>query len=101
MYYVLLVPNNNHVTRIQINSPADVFQSNEFTIIGACVERNLIYVGMKDCCGDLEINNNLPSYLLEESVFDEKPPRGPIIIIRTNDTGTPIDIDEVLTLDQC
>ena len=79
--------------RVMFDAPEDVFSKQACTIIGACVEKNLVYMGLHDhrSCVD---NRSIPESLLARSVFDHT--KGPILVIKTDDLG---DLVDDLTVD--
>lgn len=77
---------DNTMTNVTFDNPRLLFDNRPITIIGACVERNLVYMGLKDTEGQLQ-NTTLPTELIEASVFDEHP-RGPVLVVKTHDDGT-------------
>jgi hypothetical protein len=85
---------DNTMTNVTFDNPKVVFGSRPITIIGACVERNLVYMGLSNTDGE-PLNTALPNELIETSVFDEHP-RGPVLVVKTHDDGTllttPFDI---------
>lgn len=94
----ILIPPNPCVTtqRVMFEAPEDVFSKQACTIIGACVEKNLVFMGLQNhhTC---EHNKSIPESLLARSVFDHT--KGPILVIKTDDLGDPVDdltIDDLL-----
>jgi hypothetical protein len=78
---------DNTMTNVTFDNPNVLFgEDREITIIGACVERNLVFMGFKNIEGEI-LNTTLPSELIEASVFDEHP-RGPVLVVKTHDDGT-------------
>jgi len=77
---------DNTMTNVVYDNPNVLFDNREITIIGACVERNLVYLGLQNTEGE-HLNTTLPTELIEASVFDE-PPRGPVLVVKTHDDGT-------------
>lgn len=78
---------DNTMTNVTFDNPNVLFgEDREITIIGACVERNLVYMGFKNIQGE-PLNTTLPTELIEASVFDEHP-RGPVLVVKTHDDGT-------------
>lgn len=89
MYGILIVPENPELQRVSFNAPEDVFSKQACTIIGACIEKNLVYMGLasgKSCV----LNNSMPADLREMSVMEHM--YGPILVIKTDDRGDPVDI---------
>jgi len=84
----------NHINEsfetVEFESPSDVFHTNKFTIIGACVEKNLVMIGLENAF-EFPVSN-IDSELLSQFVFDEHP-CGDLLFIKTNDEGIPIYID--------
>jgi hypothetical protein len=70
---------------VTFKNPRDLFQGKEITFIGAWVERNLVFMGLKHTHGH-SVNKNIPNHLIQGAVFDE-PPRGPVLIVETNEHG--------------
>lgn len=70
---------------VTFKNPRDLFKGNEITFIGAWVERNLVYMGLKNTQG-YPINKNIPYSLISGAVFDE-PPRGPVLVVQTDENG--------------
>lgn len=79
---------NKEYNDVTFTNPKDLFNGRDITFIGACVEKNLVFMGLKDA-RHLPVNDNIPRNLLSMSVFDE-PPRGPVLIVETNQDGMPI-----------
>lgn len=79
------------VCDVHFDSPKEIFGNDDFTFIGACVERGLVFMGRKDV-SHLSVNTNIPLDLLNESCFDE-PPRGDVLIVQTNEYGEIIECD--------
>ena len=77
--------------KVHFDSPSEVFKDDNVTFIGACVEKGLVFMGRTNA-SDLPINTNIPLDLLSESCFDE-PPRGEVLIVKTNDSGEIIECD--------
>lgn len=91
MFGILIPPESSvPMQRVMFESPKDVFSKQACTIIGACVEKNLVFMGLEKhhACTP---NNALPPALIKESVFEHT--NGPILAIKTSETGIPIDID--------
>ena len=59
---------------------------NPFTIIGACIEKDLVFIGQENY-NQMQINERFPKDLIEISVFDCLPPRGDIFVIKTDIDG--------------
>jgi hypothetical protein len=74
-------------SEVTFTNPRDLFK-NDITFIGAWVERNLVYIGLKDT-RDQPLNKRIPNHWIAGAVFDE-PPRGPVLIVQTNEHGDPI-----------
>jgi hypothetical protein len=92
MFGVLIPPESSMpVQRVMFESPSDVFSKQACTIIGACVEKNLVFMGLKNDHHACTPNNSIPPALIKESVFEHT--NGPILAIKTSETGIPIDID--------
>lgn len=70
---------------VTFTNPRELFDGKEITFIGAWVERNLVYMGLKNSTG-YSVNKNIPPKLINGAVFDE-PPRGPVLIVQTDDNG--------------
>lgn len=85
----ILIPPESCMQRVMFESPSDVFSKQACTIIGACVEKNLVFMGLEKhhACAP---NNALPP-ALKDAVFEHT--NGPILAIKTDETGVPIDID--------
>ena len=89
----ILIPQNGIIQKLNITSPADVFGTGNFTIIGACIELGYVYVGFIDAlCETMVPNQHIPPNLMVQSVFDSRIVRGPMLIVQTNAMGNPIDI---------
>lgn len=76
---------------VHFDSPSEIFGDDNFTFIGACVEKGLVFMGRSNA-SHLPINTNIPSDLLEDSCFDE-PPRGDVLIVKTNEDGDVIEFN--------
>lgn len=87
--YGLLIPPEQHlpIQRVFFESPEDIFSKQACTIIGACIEKDLVYMGLQS---GSKLNKCIPSKLLEESVFEHT--NGPILVIKTDKKGDPVDI---------
>jgi hypothetical protein len=80
---------DNTMTHVTYDDPKALFGFRPITIIGACVERNLVYMGLKNTDNE-PVNTTFPKDLLAISEFDD-PPRGPVLIVKTHDDGTVVD----------
>lgn len=90
MHGILIVPENPELQRVSFNAPEDVFSKQACTIIGACVEKNLVYMGLPSGKSRV-LNNSMPADLRAMSVMDHA--NGPILVIKTDNHGDPVDID--------
>jgi hypothetical protein len=79
------------ICNVYFKSPSEIFGDDNFTFIGACVEKGLVFMGRSNA-SHLPINTNIPPYLLESSCFDE-PPRGEVLIVKTNEDGEIIEFE--------
>lgn len=77
-------------TKVEFDSPADIFRTNTFTIIGACIEKNLIMVGLENAF-NFPVSN-IDSDILSQFIFDEHP-RGDVLFIETDEKGIPISLN--------
>lgn len=83
--------------RVEFDAPEDVFSKQACTIIGACVEKNFVYMGLENYRSCSE-NKSFPASLLEHSVFDHT--KGPILVIKTDDLGDVVDrlfVEDILS----
>lgn len=85
--YGILIANGMPFQRVAFEAPEDVFSKQAVTIIGACVERNLVYMGLESASVP---NTALPVELRDMSVFEHT--NGPILVIKTDIHGDPVDI---------
>lgn len=74
---------------VTYHDPKALFGGRPITIIGACVERNFVYMGLKNT-DDEPVNTMFPKDLWDVSEFDEIP-RGPVLVVKTYDDGTILD----------
>lgn len=89
----ILISSTGEVDKLTINSPADVFGADHFTIIGACIELGYVYIGYIDAISkSLTPNTHIPHELRVQSVFDDKVVHGPMLIVQTDSYGNPMDI---------
>lgn len=90
--YGILIPEDHHeLKKVSFETPGDIFGQNAYTFIGACVERNLIFLGVTDQSSFRE-NNNIPFNLKSMSLFDDPVVRGPVLVVLTDVFGNPVDI---------
>jgi hypothetical protein len=70
---------------------SDTILNDRVTIVGACIEHDLVAVSPFTS----KTYKNVTDGLWKSFVFDEDntPPIGPLIIIKTDDEGIPIDLD--------
>lgn len=89
----LCVPSDGCVVPypLSIVTPKDYFKSMNYTIIGACVERGYILVGLES--QEPRQLVNLPEPFLNQFVFDSELLSGDILIIKTDTDGDFVDID--------
>ena len=90
MYGLLIPPEpiqHESIQRVFFESPEDIFSKQACTIIGACIEKDLVYMGLKSGSG--VANKCIPPKLLEDSVFEHT--NGPILVIKTDKKGDPVD----------
>jgi len=98
--YGIWIPNEptGEIKRVLFNSPNEVFGTDSFTIIGSCIERNLVFIGLNGSIHphtlstSTGVNNRIPLALFKESVFENDCVKGPVIVIETDTSGEPIDI---------
>ena len=83
----ILITNDIPLQHVSFEAPEDVFSKQAVTIIGACIEKNLVYMGL---CSVSVPNTALPVALREMSVFEHT--NGPILVIKTDTHGNPVDI---------
>ena len=76
---------------VHFDAPKELFGDDNFTFIGACIEKGLVFMGRNNA-KHLPVNTTIPCDLLSVSCFDE-PPRGDVLIVRTNDEGEIIECD--------
>jgi hypothetical protein len=85
--YGILIANNLPFQRVAFDAPEDVFSKQAVTIIGACIEKNFVYMGI----GSANVpNTSFPDALRNMSVFEHT--NGPILVIKTDVQGDPVDI---------
>lgn len=83
---VLIHPSSEKpIEYVHFESPKEIFDE-EFTIIGACVERNLVLVGTNS---NETINNNVP--WIEDFIHDGL--YGTILMFMTDQNGFLIDFN--------
>ena len=76
---------------VYFDSPNELFGDDNFTFIGACIEKDLVFMGRKEA-DHLPINTKLPLDLIKESNFDCQP-RGEVLIVKTDSNGDIIECD--------
>jgi hypothetical protein len=83
---------NSQYELFDFTSPSEAFRGEQFTILGASVENNLVMVGVE--YWENEPLSGLQPNILSQFVYDD-PPRGDLLFILTNESGVPISFDNV------
>jgi len=79
------------IQSVHFDSPNELFNEDSFTIVGACIEEGLVFMGRANA-SHLPMNTNIPLEWFTISCFDEHP-RGNVLIVKTNEEGEIIDHD--------
>ena len=72
---------------VLFQNPKDLFGGKEITFVGAFYERNLIFMGLP---GATTPNPTIPQDLIDGGVWEDKVPKGPILLVETDDNGNPL-----------
>lgn len=68
-------------------NPRNLFDGKDITFVGAFYERNLIFMGIPDA---MIPNNRIPQDLIDGGVWEDDVPKGPILVVETDDDGIPL-----------
>lgn len=78
---------NGQTEEVFFQNPKNLFGGKEITFVGAFYERNLIFMGLP---GAMMPNQTIPRDLLEGGVWEDEVPKGPILLVETDNDGIPL-----------
>lgn len=78
---------NGQTEEVLFQNPKTLFGGKEITFVGAFYERNLIFMGLP---GAKTPNTAVPQDLLDGGVWEDEGPKGPILLVETDEDGNPL-----------
>jgi len=78
---------NGRTDEVFFTNPRNLFDGKEITFVGAFYERNLIFMGLP---GAVSPNQTVPQDIIDGSIWEDDIPKGPILLVETDDDGIPL-----------
>ena len=78
---------SGQIEEVWFANPRNLFGGKEVTFVGAFYERNLIFMGLPQA---ITPNLTVPQDPIDGGVWEDEVPKGPILVVETDDEGIPI-----------